>query len=384
MPTYILALPGMEVVRLLRAETEAAHGQPELNVSVWQEYVIEEQFERSAYSLHDGEEFDLVTAVAILSIEPRRERDYWTLRTIVERALGPVAARQEGAFARSEMTLDAFDAELRSTGSKLITVRLDAETVTAKEHFDRWLADMRARHPAAAPPGRKRAEAEGAAVSAPEQADTSEAAPSRTRWTYGAKEAVGVFADADALERAVDELELSGFDRAALSVLSADARAKGRVEGLYRPIAEIEDSTDARRGAFVSRNSRTEGEAAAIGAPFYVGGIAGAFAVIATGGALAPAFAAAIAGGAAGAGLGTLLATAIARRHVARVQAQLMQGGLVLWVGVADPATEKRALAILQKTGARDVHVHELHREWSMRDLPVGHFQFDPLLERDP
>jgi hypothetical protein len=63
------------------------------------------------------------------------------------------------------------------------------------------------------------------------------------------------------------------------------------------------------------------------------------------------------------------LAAAIARRHSAQVQEQLHKGGLVLWVSVADAEAEKRALAVLDKMGARDIHVHEINRE-SLREIP--------------
>src|SRR5438477_198483 len=70
-----------------------------------------------------------------------------------------------------------------------------------------------------------------------------------------------------------------------------------------------------------------------------------------------------------GTDLGGLLAAAIARRHSAQVQEQLHRGGLVLWVSVADAEAEKRALAVLDKMAARDIHVHEINRE-SLREIP--------------
>jgi hypothetical protein len=69
MLTYILALPGSEVVRLFRAEWEAAFGQPELNTSLWTEYAIEEGFAGGSHTAPDAKKSDLVTAVSTLSIE---------------------------------------------------------------------------------------------------------------------------------------------------------------------------------------------------------------------------------------------------------------------------------------------------------------------------
>jgi hypothetical protein len=163
---------------------------------------------------------------------------------------------------------------------------LQAQSSAIKRDFDQWLADMRARHPwkpeAAPPLAQVRPEAEEGQMS------------NRDESSEKVKEAVGVFSDAKALEAAVDELEVSGFDRAAMSILATDTKGREQVERFYRTVRDIEDSGRAPHGAFVSRDSRTEGEAAVVGLPIYVGGCAGAAAVAATGGALAFAIAAAL------------------------------------------------------------------------------------------
>lgn len=200
---------------------------------------------------------------------------------------------------------------------------------------------------------------------------------------YIAREAVAVFADADALEAAVDELEISGFDRGAVSVLASDKTVRDRLGRLYRSVGEIMDDPRAPLTAFVSRDSRIAGEAATVGIPLFIGGIAGELAVVAAGGALAAIFAGAIAAGAVGAGIGGLLARAIAQRHVDRVWEQLSQGGLVLWVGVRDEAAGARALEILTRAGARDAHLHEIQRDWTLEDRPLARGQPDPLLGSD-
>ncbi len=183
------------------------------------------------------------------------------------------------------------------------------------------------------------------------------------------REAVGVFQNPDTLEATIDALEISGFDRAAISVLATGAEAKAQINRFYHTLGGLEDSGDATHAAFVESDSRTEAEAMAVGIPLYIGGFAGAAAIAATGGTLALAVAVTVAGAAAGAGLGGLLAAAIARRHSAQVQEQLHKGGLVLWVSVADADAEKRALAVLDKMGARDIHVHEINRE-SLIEIP--------------
>ena len=58
----------------------------------------------------------------------------------------------------------------------------------------------------------------------------------------------------------------------------------------------------------------------------------------------------------------------------------LEKGGLVAWVSVRDPDAEKRATAILNKLGGDDVHVHEIEREWSIKDIPFAESRPDPFL----
>jgi len=89
-------------------------------------------------------------------------------------------------------------------------------------------------------------------------------------YDYSVREAVGVFADPAALERAVDELEIAGFDRAALSVFATDETIIDRVGHLYRNVAEVEDNRHVPQAAFAEVDSRVEGEAAAVGILFYI------------------------------------------------------------------------------------------------------------------
>jgi hypothetical protein len=207
-------------------------------------------------------------------------------------------------------------------------------------------------------------------------------------YDYSAREAVGVFADPAALERAVDELEIAGFDRAALSVLATDGTIKDRVGHLYRNVAEIEDNRHVPQAAFAEMNSRVEGEAAAVGIPFYIGSVAGAGVTgiglgatgIGLGATAAATVAGAVVGGVAGVGLGAVLAGVMIWRRAEQVKEQLAQGGMVLWVNLRDPDAERRALQILEKAGARDIHVHEFEREWTLKDRPLSDVQFDPFL----
>jgi hypothetical protein len=206
---------------------------------------------------------------------------------------------------------------------------------------------------------------------------------SSSGWTYWAREAVGVFAAPDALEAAIDELERSGFDRASISVLGTGDKIRKRLGYVYDRVVDLEDDGRAPRSAPPSRDSQAEGEAAAVAVPSYVGGFAGAAAAIASGTVLTAAISATILGAATGAGLGAFLAHAMARRRNKQIEEQLALGGMVLWVNVPDAETENRAISILTKARAWDIHVHKIEREWGPHDRPLSEAQVDPLLERD-
>ena len=383
MNAFILTASASEITYLLRAETEAAHGQPELNTTCEKDYIIDEDFDHRAYGIRPEERCDLVTSIATLTIEPRRESGYWVLSVIVERAFGLVSTSEEDDMTPAKLTLDEFDLELRSVGQKKLTVRVDTQTPAVKQNFDDWLADMRARHPWKV----KVDTTESDAVAGARQVDLDQLS-SPSKMTYRLREAVGIFPDPDTLGAVVDELEISGFDRAAISVLAIDVKARKRLDQFYRAIEGVEDNRHPLQSPFASRQTRTESKALAIGAPLYIGGVAGAGAIAAVGSTLALAVAAVIVLGLGGVSLGPLLAAVVARRYSARAQEQLRKGGLILWIDTPTPEAEKRATVVLERMNARDVHIHEIYREWSIKNIPLAGTQPDPFggnaRNRDP
>ena len=268
------------------------------------------------------EDLDLVTSITTLSIEPRVESGYWVLEAVVERPLGPVRTSKEGEFAFKESSLDEFEEELQRPGRKRILTRLQVQTPAVRQDFGRWLEQMQARHPRRVPilPAEGGATPEAPQTTLAPLSKSTEPVSALTR-KYWVREAVGVFSDADALEAAVDELEELGFDRAVFSVLATDAKAREQLEGFYRTVKEIEDSGEICRAAFVSSDSRVEGEAAMLGVPLYIGGVAGIWAAAALGGSLlALTIAGAIALGTIGASLGAVLAEAVEHNHSAQIR----------------------------------------------------------------
>jgi hypothetical protein len=174
------------------------------------------------------------------------------------------------------------------------------------------------------------------------------------------REAVAVFHDAASLERAVDALESSGFDRADLSVLASWHAVEEKFGRRYRKVQDLEDVPDAPAIAYVSRNAVREAEGSLVSAFLYIGAMTAAGAVVASGGTLAAAIAATAAAGYVGATIGALIARFIAREHAERLAEQVERGGLLLWVRTRDEAHEEHALDILRRHGGEHVHLHEL------------------------
>jgi hypothetical protein len=174
------------------------------------------------------------------------------------------------------------------------------------------------------------------------------------------REVVGVFHEESALEAATDELQECGFDRAEISLLASDRAVAEKLGHAYQKVAELEDDRLTARVAYVSKEDYGAAEGGLISGLIYVGALAGAGAVVASGGALAGALIAAALSGGTGGAVGFGLARWLERRRAGRLHEQLEKGGLLIWVHVGSVEREKRAIDILHKHVAEDVHAHEL------------------------
>lgn len=196
------------------------------------------------------------------------------------------------------------------------------------------------------------------------------------------REVVGVFHDAEKLEAAVDDLEKAGFVQTNISIMADTESVAKKLEHRFEPIEDMEDDPTIPRRTFVGKADRSIEESAAIGLPLYVGAMAGAVAVVASGGAAAMAMLAAAAGGAIGGGLGGVLARAIGKAEADRLEENIREGGILLWVTVGDSDTERRAIDVLKKAGGTDVHAHEIELDWEEPEIPFEHWNPDPFLLR--
>jgi hypothetical protein len=169
-------------------------------------------------------------------------------------------------------------------------------------------------------------------------------------------EVVGVFHKAEDLESAIDELLSSGFDRAELSLLGSEDAVATKLGGYYRRAEEMADDPGVPRAAFVSTAAIGDAEGALIGGLAYVGATVAIGAVVMSGGALAAAVAAAVLAGGTGGLIGSALAHWVGHHHAAYLQGQIENGGLLLWVRAWNASDEARALEIIGRHAADQVH----------------------------
>jgi hypothetical protein len=151
-------------------------------------------------------------------------------------------------------------------------------------------------------------------------------------------EVQGRFSEPAALQEAVSRLELSGFDRADLSLPETTLPGNGTPESSAKPADTEEDARQAR-------TLHTSGAGA-------VAALAAAGVVIATGGAAAPAVAAAAIGGGLAGGAVFAVSSAANQGEQNDRDFKAATGHLVLSVRAMTPEKRAEAEAILRNAGA--------------------------------
>lgn len=146
MKEFTLDISGWEVVRWVKEEMGETGGNPDFYQEAGVEYAIEEEFDRKAYGIHDGEDYDLVSLKAVLDIEPRVEQNYWILQVQVADDLGPRPRFEEEPFVSRSLTVEEFESGFLPLSEATVTVKVWTDTQGAQEHFDDWFARMKSKH----------------------------------------------------------------------------------------------------------------------------------------------------------------------------------------------------------------------------------------------
>ena len=173
-----------------------------------------------------------------------------------------------------------------------------------------------------------------------------------------------MFDDVSELDAAVEELRKAGFGRGEISLLATEHAVQKKLGHRYERVEELEDDPEAPRVSYKTPAALGESEDMLIGSLTYLPAVAAAGTVVASAGIVA----AAVTGTAlAGALIGTVLARWLDKHHAEHLQEQLEHGGLLLWVRTPDEKAERRALEILARHSAHDVHIHQLPARQALR-----------------
>jgi len=174
------------------------------------------------------------------------------------------------------------------------------------------------------------------------------------------REAVGIFVDAETLQRAIGELQDAGFESAELGLVAGDFSVRHKLRQLFSEINKHADDPHAPRTAFVARESVGDTPRALLGGALAVSAVVAGGAVVASAGVLGGAIALAAAGGVAVGGMGAILAGLIGQSDAEFLEEQVGEGHLLLFVRTRDADRERRAKAILDKHAAHDARIYSV------------------------
>ncbi len=182
------------------------------------------------------------------------------------------------------------------------------------------------------------------------------------------REIVGVFREAGALRKAADELMITGFDRSELSMLGSHKSIEEKLGDATQNSAALEDNPRVPMQAYFGPDSLTEAKAAIVGVPAFVGACAAAAPAIAHHASLTEIAIWTAIGLVAGLILGAISMKRISAKTSGYLREQVEHGGILLWVRAVTPEKEAKALAIMKRCGAKDVHVHNrpVIKEWGL------------------
>jgi len=176
------------------------------------------------------------------------------------------------------------------------------------------------------------------------------------------REAVGLFNDIGAVHDCIEELQIQGFDRSDITMLSRPEVNGSKSTLPIVDTKQTEDSPTASRGPVVELDSASNAQGAILGAPIYIFTLCGAGISAAIGLSLPLLLLISGIAGIIGSAVGVFAMRIILSRQNGYYRQQLDHGGIPLWIHTRDAAHEKQAIETLTQNRARDVHLHNLPR----------------------
>ena len=198
------------------------------------------------------------------------------------------------------------------------------------------------------------------------------------------REAAGVFHTRQAINDAVEDLLLNGFDRADIDELASIDKVDERLR-VYVAAEEAADVAQVPREPVFTRDDITATIVVIASIAGAAIGLAVAFGVFASGGSgRSAAIWGAVVGLAAGGAAGLVMARQFRRDDLHGLEWIEDDRGRVLWVRVRSAEQAAMALDILRRNGGRAVRVHEIEIEKSAEDVPLSSLRPDPWLGSEP
>jgi len=198
------------------------------------------------------------------------------------------------------------------------------------------------------------------------------------------REVAGVFHSRAAMEDAVEDLLLSGFDRADIDRLAAMDEVRKRIQ-VYVAAEELADVGSVPRAPVFTRDDITVALVATVSVIGAAAGLATGLGIVYAGGStLSAAILAALVGLGAGGIAGLMLARVLRREQVQGLERIEDQHGRILWVRVRSAEREAMAQEILRRHGGKAVRVHEVEIDKRIDDLPLSSLRPDPWLGSEP
>ena len=198
------------------------------------------------------------------------------------------------------------------------------------------------------------------------------------------REVASVFRSRERLESAVDQLLLSGFDRADIDISADKDALRARLGKVSIPAEELADVPGVPRRPFFAREEVIAPVLILSAIAVFAVAAVAAYVVIAAGGGAGSAAIAAKLGAVVAGAPGALAVWWTRRSYAAKLEIQSTSGGLVLWVRVRSPVEEEKAALILRREGGEAIRLHEIEIAKRAEDLPLAWLRVDPWLGDEP
>lgn len=204
--------------------------------------------------------------------------------------------------------------------------------------------------------------------------------PDRVLETETVREVAALFESRDALQAAIDNLLLAGFDRADLGLMAGVDSLRRVLRKVSISIEELTGTSKASRGTPVLPQEVMAVQAMIVGTVGFFAAAGAAWISIASGaGTILVVIATTIAGSIAAALGGFVFARRFKPKDVVVLDDNL-RGGAVLWVRVRTKDQEAKARQILANHGAKSVRVVETEIAKTTEDIPMSRLRPDPFI----